>query len=107
MIFGDIDQCRALCSGLERSASAAEIFGHPNVRRHFQQLLESFAANATGSSNRVTRAVVVQEPPSLDAGEITDKGSLNQRAVLDRRTAIIDQLYAAEPSSEVLRIKRK
>jgi feruloyl-CoA synthase len=50
---------------------------------------------------------VAQEPPSLDAGEITDKGSLNQRAALDRRTAIIDQLYAMEPSSQVLRIKRK
>src|ERR1700678_3085169 len=107
MVFGDIDQCRALCSGLERSSSAAEIFGHPNVQRRFQELLESFAVNATGSSNRVTRAILAQEPPSLDAGEITDKGSLNQRAVLDRRTAIIERLYAAEPSSQVLRNKRK
>jgi feruloyl-CoA synthase len=107
MIFGDIDECRALCLGLERTSSAAEIFGHPNVHRRFQELLESFAVNATGSSTRVTRAIVAQEPPSLDAGEITDKGSLNQRAALDRRTAIIDQLYAMEPSSQVLRIKRK
>jgi feruloyl-CoA synthase len=107
MIFGDIDECRALCLGLERSSSAAEIFGHPNVHRRFQELLESFAVNATGSSTRVTRAIVAQEPPSLDAGEITDKGSLNQRAALDRRTAIIDQLYATEPSSQVLRIKQK
>jgi feruloyl-CoA synthase len=107
MIFGDIDECRALCLGLERSSSAAEIFGHPNVHRRFQELLESFAVNATGSSTRVTRAIVAQEPPSLDAGEITDKGSLNQRAALDRRTAIIDQLYATEPSSQVLRINQK
>ena len=107
MIFGDIDECRALCLGLERTSSAAEIFGHPNVHRRFQELLESFAVSATGSSTRVTRAIVAQEPPSLDAGEITDKGSLNQRAALDRRTAIIDQLYAMEPSSQVLRIKRK
>src|SRR5277367_3935091 len=107
MIFGDIDECRALCSGLERSSSAAEIFGHPNVHRRFQELLESFAVNATGSSNRVTRAIVAHEPPSLDAGEITDKGSLNQRAVLERRTATVDQLYAAETSSQILRIKKK
>jgi feruloyl-CoA synthase len=107
MIFGDIDECRALCSGLERSSSAAEIFGHPNVHRRFQELLESFAVNATGSSNRVTRAIVAHEPPSLDAGEITDKGSLNQRAVLERRTATVDQLYAAETSSRILRIKKK
>jgi feruloyl-CoA synthase len=107
MIFGDIDECRALCLGLERSSFAAEIFGHPNVHRRFQELLESFAVNATGSSTRVTRAMVVQEPPSLDAGEITDKGSLNQRAVLDRRAATLDQLYAAKPSAQVLRIQKK
>jgi feruloyl-CoA synthase len=107
MIFGDIDECRALCLGLERTSSAAEIFGHPNVHRRFQELLESFAVNATGSSTRVTRAIVAQEPPSLDAGEITDKGSLNQHAVLERRTATVDQLYAAETSSQILRIKKK
>lgn len=106
MIFGDVDECRALCSGLERTSSAAEIFGHPKVRRHFQELLQSFAMEATGSSNRVTRAILVQEPPSLDAGEITDKGLLNQRAVLDRRTAILDQLYASEPSPQILRISK-
>ena len=106
MIFGDVDGCRALCSGLERTSSAAEIFGHPNVRQRFQELLESFALHATGSSNRVTRGIVVQEPPSLDAGEITDKGSMNQRAVLERRVAILDQLYAPEPSPQVLRIKK-
>src|SRR6202046_2504421 len=106
MIFGDVDGCRALCSGLERTSSAAEIFGHPNVRQRFQELLESFALHATGSSNRVTRGIVVQEPPSLDAGEITDKGSMNQRAVLKRRVAILDQLYAPEPSPQVLRIKK-
>jgi feruloyl-CoA synthase len=47
----------------------------------------------------------MQEPPSLDAGEITDKGSLNQRAVLDRRAAIVEELYAPQPSSRVLCVK--
>jgi len=48
---------------------------------------------------------VAQEPPSLDAGEITDKGSLNQRAVLDRRAAIVAELYAPQQSSRILRVK--
>jgi feruloyl-CoA synthase len=48
----------------------------------------------TGSSNRVARAIVLEEPPSLDAGEMTDKGSINQRAVLRRRAALVDELYA-------------
>jgi feruloyl-CoA synthase len=48
----------------------------------------------TGSSNRVARAVVLDEPPSLDAGEMTDKGSINQRAVLKRRAALVEELYS-------------
>ena len=97
----------AACSApaLDRNPSAAEIFSHPRVIAHFQALLESAAANSTGSSNRITRAIVMDEPPSLDAGEITDKGSLNQRAVLDRRAAQVAELYAPQLSLRVLRVK--
>jgi feruloyl-CoA synthase len=49
---------------------------------------------STGSSNRIARAMVLDEPPSLDAGEMTDKGSINQRAVLARRAALVEELYA-------------
>jgi feruloyl-CoA synthase len=52
---------------------------------------------STGSSNRIARALVLDEPPSLDAGEMTDKGSINQRAVLARRAALVDELYAGSP----------
>jgi len=107
LIFADADACRALCPRSERNASAAEIFSHPQVSAHFQALLESAAANSTGSSNRVTRAIIVDEPPSLDAGEITDKGSLNQRAVLDRRSAVVAELYAPQPSARILRVKKR
>jgi feruloyl-CoA synthase len=48
---------------------------------------------STGSSDRILRALVMTEPPSLDAGEITDKGTINQRAVLTRRRDLVDQLY--------------
>ena len=56
----------------------------------------------TGSSNRIARALVLEEPPSLDAGEMTDKGSINQRAVLRRRAALVDELYSNPPSERVL-----
>jgi feruloyl-CoA synthase len=61
--------------------------------------LKTFAS--TGSSNRITRALVLEEPPSLDAGEMTDKGSINQRAVLKRRAALVEELYL--DSERVLR----
>ena len=57
---------------------------------------------STGSSNRVARAMVLEEPPSLDAGEMTDKGSINQRAVLSRRKDLLDELYRDPPSKRVL-----
>ncbi len=57
---------------------------------------------STGSSNRVARALVLEEAPSLDAGEMTDKGSINQRAVLRRRAALVEELYMNPPSERVL-----
>jgi feruloyl-CoA synthase len=56
---------------------------------------------STGSSNRVARIMVLEEPPSLDAGEMTDKGSINQRAVLKRRAALVEELYLG--SERILR----
>jgi feruloyl-CoA synthase len=56
----------------------------------------------TGSSNRITRALVLEEPPSLDAGEATDKGSINQRAVLARRKHLVEELFRDPPSEKVL-----
>ena len=50
---------------------------------------------STGSSNRIARAVILDEPPSLDAGEMTDKGSINQKAVLKRRRDIVERLYGS------------
>jgi feruloyl-CoA synthase len=59
----------------------------------FESLLKSFQEQGTGSSNRIARAVILQEPPSLDAGEVTDKGTINQKAVLKSRAALVEELY--------------
>ena len=56
-------------------------------------LSNSFGRQATGSSNRVVRAILLDTPPSLDVGEATDKGSINQRMVLAHRAALVDDLY--------------
>ena len=106
LVFPEWTACCSLCPGASPD-STAEILGHEAVRARFQSLLESFAKKSTGSSNRVTRAILAQEPPSLDAGEITDKGSLNQTAVLDLRAELVKQLYAPEPSQQILRVKEE
>ena len=60
---------------------------------------------STGSSNRIARVLVLDEPPSLDAGEMTDKGSINQRAVLQRRATLVAELYATPASPRVIAIE--
>ncbi len=104
IIFPDVDACRRLCVDLAPGSADTEIVEHPAVLERFQALLETFAADATGASNRITRAVLTVEPPSLDAGEMTDKRTLSQRAILERRAGLVEQLYAAKPSIRILKI---
>lgn len=66
--------------------------------------LAAFNAGAGGSSRRVGRFMILTEPPSIDAGEITDKGYVNQRATLERRAALVDTLYAAQPPAGVFTV---
>jgi feruloyl-CoA synthase len=107
LIFPDLDACRRLAPDLPKDANAAEIVAHEGVRREFRFLLDSFAKQATGSSNRILRAMLADTPPSLDAGEATDKGSLNQRMVLRHRAALVEELYADAPSARVIAIDER
>jgi feruloyl-CoA synthase len=106
LVFPNLDQCRVL-AGLPATASAGEILGHAKVREKVQTLLRSLASLATGSSNRVSRAILLTEPPSIDAGEMTDKGSINQRAVLANRGALVEALYAKPTLPNVIAIDGK
>ncbi|MEY9432145.1 long-subunit acyl-CoA synthetase (AMP-forming) [Bradyrhizobium ottawaense] len=74
------------------------------VREAFRERLTRFLSQATGSSTRITRAILMDAPLSIDKGEVTDKGSINQRAVLEHRTELIEELYAANPSDRVISV---
>ena len=63
--------------------------------------LAAFNATAGGSSRRIGRFVIMTEPPSIDAGEITDKGYVNQRATLERRDGLVQNIYANPPGAGV------
>jgi feruloyl-CoA synthase len=79
--------------GLPDSANMADIANHPKLQQAMSSMLTELAKTATGSASRVARAVVLTVPPSIDKGEITDKGSINQRAVLKERADVVASLY--------------
>ncbi|QKV17887.1 feruloyl-CoA synthase [Oricola thermophila] len=83
---------RALIDG-GQEMSDLEVLAHDAVRAKMEELLDAHAAQATGSATRVVRAIFLSEELSFDAGEITDKGSVNQRAVLRNREELAESLY--------------
>ena len=84
-------------AGEQRAEPAALVFANKASAEELAQRLKTFAAQSTGSSNLIRRMLVLEEPPSLDAGEMTDKGSINQRAVLGRRAALVEELFSESP----------
>lgn len=83
---------RAL-SGLSTDAPLADILGSAPVLAHFQNLINELSKTATGSANRIARMCLLSEPPTIDKGEITDKGSINQRSVLTHRAETVAALH--------------
>ena len=89
----------AVITGHDRDDIGALVFlspaakGVPDVRERLQAALRRLAQEG-GSSTHPRRLLVMSEPPSIDANEITDKGYMNQRAVLERRAALVEQLYS-------------
>ena len=83
---------RAL-SGMPADAPLADVLGSEAVLAHFQKVLNDLAKTATGSANRIARMCLLSEPPTIDKGEITDKGSINQRAVLSHRADTVAALH--------------
>ena len=81
-------------SGLGAEASMAEVLASAPLLAHFQNVLNGLAKTATGSASHVARMVLLSEPPSIDKGEVTDKGSINQRAVLKHRDSLVQALHA-------------
>ena len=102
LVFPRVDDCRRLCPDLSPQVPAASVLGHPAVRAQFQTLLERLAAQSTGSANRIARALLLDVPPSIDLGEVTDKGSINQRAVLEHRAGLVEMLYAEPPRPDAI-----
>ena len=80
-------------AGLADNATMQQVVESAPVQQHFQKVVDELAATSTGSSSRVARLHLMHEAPSIDKGEVTDKGSINQRAVLKHRDALVNALH--------------
>ena len=80
-------------AGLPADAPLKQVLESAPVQAHFQNVVNGLARTATGSAYRFARLHLMHEPPSIDKGEVTDKGSINQRAVLKHRDALVQALH--------------
>lgn len=103
LVFPNIGACQKLKPGV---AVAADLVMTAEVRSAIAQAISRHNANGRGSSStRIARVMLMAEPPSIDGSEITDKGYINQRAVLTRRSALVEELYASDREQSVIIIE--
>lgn len=91
-------------TGRETETDMARLIDDPQVRAHVVERLSAFNRDAGGSSRRIKRVILMAEPAQIDAGEITDKGYINQRAAREHRADLVQALYDDPPSDRVIEI---
>ena len=105
IIFPNIEFCKKI-SGLDEQATLQEIINTPSVLAALQAVLNTFATQSTGSSTLIKRAVFADFNLSIDKGEITDKGSINQRMILANRAEYVEMLYKNPVALPVLEVQK-
>jgi feruloyl-CoA synthase len=103
LVFPNIPECRTLCPGLGPEASVERVLSTPAVVQRVRRGM-AMMAQAGGSSTYPARVLLMEEPPSVEAGEITDKGYINQRMVRTRRADLVEWLYADMVDKSVITV---
>jgi len=104
LVFANPAGCRALCRDAAHDTPLETLVRRREVRDKLALGLAAHNRANPASSRRVAAALLMAEPPSIDAGEITDKGYINQRAVLERRSALVERLHREGADPEVIRL---
>jgi feruloyl-CoA synthase len=102
LAWPNIQGCRDLCRDQTAERPVEELLRSKEVVDHLRQSLTAYNAKQEGSSTKVRRIMLMTEPPSIDANEITDKGYINQRASLEKRKTLVERLHGRKPDPEVL-----
>ncbi|MGE0152445.1 MAG: feruloyl-CoA synthase [Reyranellaceae bacterium] len=102
LVFPNAAACLSLCPGLPADTPLPALASRPEVRAALEKGLRAHNKENTASSVRIARVLMLDSMPSIDANEITDKGYINQRAVLEARAAAVERLFAARPDTAVI-----
>jgi feruloyl-CoA synthase len=102
LIFPNIAEIRKLSANMPADTPVEALLRQPSVRAMVARGLAKLKKEGGGSSGYAARAMLLAEPPSIDAGEITDKGYINQRLVLTRRADLVLRLHADQPDEDVI-----
>jgi len=106
IIFPELNFAREL-AGLPESAPLSAVVQNPKVKAHLQDTLNALGATSTGSSTCIRRAILADFELSIDKGEVTDKGSINQRNILRNRAEVVAQLYQSEIADDIISYQKK
>ena len=102
LAWPNLNAIKEICGDHARDQDTAALVASEAVRDHVRRGIAAHNAKQPGSSSQIRRVLILVEPPSIDANEITDKGYINQRAVLERRAASVEILYAGVPPAAVI-----
>jgi len=105
LVFPNLDGCRKICSAPDTPLS--ELITRPELHAHIARAFAAFNAANPGTSRQVARVLLLSTPPSVDGNEITDKGYINQRAVLAARAGDVGRLYSGAPQPDVVVVPRE
>jgi feruloyl-CoA synthase len=105
LVIPNLANCRRLCMELAPDADVRKVLASESVRSRVRDGLAKLRRAGIGSSTYANRALLLVEPLSIDAGEVTDKGYINQRAVLTLRAAAVETLYSETPPGDVISIE--
>ena len=105
IVFPELNYCRKL-AGLNDEATLAEVVNDPSVSAALQAVLTEFAQYTTGSSTLIKRATFADFVLSIDKGEITDKGSINQRMILENHAEVVAMMYEKTLAARVFEVQK-
>lgn len=105
IVFSSLEYCRKIF-GLGNNTSLGEMVVHPLVKERMQAVVNELAGKSTGSATLIKRAMFAEFTLSIDRGELTDKGSINQRMIIQNHPAEVAKLYAKEIDENIIEVKK-